>query len=301
MMNLFANRRFLLIALVFLLLTWVMFVTSRERAHEGKIEYFFNSAMAPLESIFNYFGRVVDDSWRTVTQLARLKVDNERLQKELERLKVRQIGLDNLKAENERLRRTLDFQNSQPHQMVAAEIIAVNPSNWSRTLTINKGASSGLKRNMAVISPQGVVGRIIEVRADTAEVVLLSDPREGNFIGGIVKRTQNMVIVTGGGGYLGQCTVKPAVDNFFTDLKVNDLIVTAETSDLFPRGIPIGRIVKVSRGPNNMVYKAILRASVNLNRIQTVYVVKQKHDPPLPPPEPESIPAPGNTTSPGGE
>lgn len=277
-MHWFANRRFLIIALIFLLLTWVMFVTSRERAGEGKVEYFFNTAMAPLESIFSYCGIVIHDSWKTVTHLAQLKVENDLLRKEIERLRTRQLGLEQLQKENEELREAAGFVKAQAHEMVAAEVISVNPSNWSRTLTINRGKNDGLKKNMAVISPQGVVGRIMEVRDNTAEVILLTDPRDGNYIGGMVKRTQNMVIVTGGGGYLGECTVKPAVDNFFTDLKNNDIIITAATSDLFPKGIPIGRVVKVSYGPNKMVTKAILQPMVKLNKLHTVFVIKEKRD-----------------------
>lgn len=294
-MHLFANRRFLIIALIFLLLTWVMFVTSRERAGEGRVEYFFNTAMAPLESIFNYCGMVIYESWKTVTRLAQLKVENDLLRKEIEQLKTRQLVLEQLQRENEQLRQAAGFVSAQSHDMVAAEVISINPSNWSRTLTINRGKHDGLKKNMAVISPQGVVGRILEVRDYTAEVILLTDPRDGNYIGGMVKRTQNMVIVTGGGGYLGECTVKPAVDNFFSDLKENDIIVTAATSDLFPKGIPIGRVVKVSQGPNKMVHKAILQPMVKPNQLHAVYIIKQKHDPVLP------VSESSETTPPGGK
>lgn len=280
-MHLFANRRFLTIALIFLLLTWAMFVTSRERAHESKVEYFFNTAVAPLESILTHLSRLTDDSWKTISELSRLKSDNEQLRRQVALFQARQMGLDDLRAENQRLREALGFQNIQSHDMVAAEIIAVNPSNWNRTLTINKGENAGLRRNMAVITPQGVVGRIMEVRSKTAEIILLSDSREDNSIGGVIARTQSMVIVAGGGDYLGQCTVRPAVDSFFSDIKENDLIVTAATSDFFPRGIPIGRIAKVNYGHNQMVDKAILEPEVKLNRMQTVYVIKIKHDLPI--------------------
>lgn len=251
-------------------------MTSRKRTAESGIEYFFNTAITPLENLFNYFGRIMDDGWRTVTGLARLKVENDRLRAEIKELKASQLGLNALKGENRRLRESLNFQNGQSNRMVAAEIIAVNPSNWRKTYLIDKGSDFGIRKNMAVISPRGVVGRIGEVRDNSAEVILLTDPREGNFIGGIVARNQNMVIMTGGGNSLGQCTVKPAVDNYFLDLKKNDLVVTAEISDRFPSGIPIGRIVSVKSGANNLVYKAFLKPMVNLGKIQIVYVITRK-------------------------
>jgi rod shape-determining protein MreC len=281
--QLFVNKRFLFIALLFLVVTWVMYVSSHPRVGEGKAEYFFNTAMVPLESTFNYFGGVVNNSWRTVTKLSQLKVENERLHREIDHLRIHQLGLDALKTENDRLRNALNFQTSQPNELISAEIIAVNPSNWNQTIIINRGQDFQLKKNMAVITPKGVVGRIGEVRAKTAEVILITDPREGNFIGGVVARTRNLVIINGGGQYRGECTVQPAVDSYFMDLKQKDLIVTAETSEIFPRGLPIGRIVYVNQASNKMVSKASLKPAVHLGDLHMVYVLKNKRDLPVNP------------------
>ncbi len=278
MFQLFANRRFLIIALVFLLITWVMFVSSHQRSQEGKIEYFFNTAMIPVESIFNYLSGMVENSWNTITTLAQLKNENEKLKTEINDLRVRQIGLDALKSENDRLRLALDFQKTQTNELLSAEVIAVNPSNWNQTITINRGHNNKIKKNMAVITPQGVVGRIGEVRANTAEVILITDPREGNFIGGVIKRTRNLVIINGGGRFRGECTVQPAVESYFMDLKKKDLIITAETSEIFPRGLPVGRIVFVDKTINNMVSKAYLKPVVNLGKLQMVYIITNKKD-----------------------
>lgn len=278
MFQLFVNKRFLFIALLFLVVTWVMYVTSHPRASEGKVEYFFNTAMVPMESTFNYFGSIVNNSWKTITRLSQLKAENDRLHREIDHLRIRQLGLNSLKSENQRLRRALNFQSSQPNELISAEIIAANPSNWNQTLTINRGEDCHLKKNMAVITPQGVVGRIGEVRFHTAEVILITDPREGNFVGGVVARTRNLVIIQGGGQYRGECTVQPAIDSYFMDLKQNDLIVTAETSEIFPRGLPIGRVVYVNKASNKMVSKASLKPAVHLGNLQMVYVIKSKRD-----------------------
>lgn len=255
-----------------------MYVSSHQRAKEGKIEYFFNTAMVPIESIFNFFGTTVDNSWSTITKLAQLKKENDLLRAEINTLKVYQIGLNALKTENDRLRAALNFQVNQTNDLISAEIISVNPNNWNQTITINRGYNYHLKKNMAVITPYGVVGRIGEVRNTTAEVVLITDARDGNTIGGVVARTRNMVFVNGGGQFRGECTVRPAVESYFMDIKKNDLILTAETSEIFPRGLPIGRIVYVKKTINNMVTKASLRPVVNLGKLQLVYVIKKKKD-----------------------
>ncbi len=278
MFHLFTNRRFLLIALIFLLITWVMFVSSQEKIGEGKIHYFFNSAMIPLESVLNSIGEIVSQSWETITTLSTLKAENERLKAEIGILKAHQKGLDSLEAENRRLRDALQYMDSQPHELVPAEIISVNPNNWNHTVVINKGRNFQITKNMAVITSKGVVGRIGTVREKTAEVILMTDPRDGNTIGGIVSRTGNMVIVSGGGQYRGACSVKPAVDSYFINIKTGDLIVTSETSEIYPRGIPIGTISHINKVANNLVSKASLKPAVNLGLLQTVYVIKVKRD-----------------------
>jgi rod shape-determining protein MreC len=195
-------------------------------------------------------------------------------------LKTRQIGLDNLNAENQRLRAALQFQSSQLAELISVEVISGNPNNWNSTLVINKGRNYQLEKNMAVIAPNGVVGRIGEVRATTAVVILITDPRQGNIIGGVVKRTQDMTLITGG-GRRGQCMIEPAIDYYFSDLRKNDLVVTASTSEVFPRGLPIGRVVGIDKRRNKMVTSAYLKPVVDLNKLQILYVIKSKNDTPM--------------------
>jgi rod shape-determining protein MreC len=281
LLQIFKNKKFILFfGVIFLLITWVMFVTSQDRKEESKVEFFLNSAIAPLEKAFSYSSKAMGESWQTLAELGRLKVENQKLKAELSLLKTRQLGYTNLELENEHLRDALQFEKSQISDLVSAEIIAVNPSNWSYTFLINKGLKQGLKKGLAVISPEGVVGRLGEVRGGTAEVILVSDPREGNYFGGTVKRTNNMVIVRGGGDNRGQCTINPAIDSYFYDLKKNDLIVTSDASEKFPSGVPIGKVIAVNEGNNKMAYQALIKPVVNLGKLQFVYVVKMIKRPP---------------------
>ena len=279
-----------------------MFVSSHERVGEGKVEYFLHTAMAPLENFFHQTGKISADSWNTISRLSRLKADNDKLRREIGVLKTKQLELSATKSENRRLRASLGFVAEQPHQLIAAEIIAVNPTNFNQTIIINKGRDSGIKKTMAVITPEGVVGRISEVHSNTAEIITITDPRQGNIIGGVVSRTRNMVIVSGGGLQRGTCTVQPAGDSYFIDLKKKDRIFTAETSDIFPRGLPIGRIVTISKEPKKMIYQAHLKPAVNFNRLNMVYVIKVKKDLPLPlvETEPTASKSPVTTPNPGG-
>jgi rod shape-determining protein MreC len=306
LLQIFKNKKFLLfMGVIFLLITWVMFVTSQDRQEESKVEFFLNSAITPLEKAFSYSSKTVNDSWQTLTELGRLKVENQKLRTELNLLKTRQLSYASLELENEHLRAALQFEKNQIDELISAEIIAVNPSNWSYTFVINKGAKDGIKKGLAVVSPEGVVGRTGEVRNGSAEVILVSDPREGNYFGGTVKRTNNMVIVRGGGDIRGGCTINPAIDSYFYDLKKDDLIVTSDASEKFPSGMSIGKVVAVNKGSNKMAYQALIKPTVKLSKLQFVYVVKMintvpahlKHQSSYQPPVNPEPPAPEATAS----
>lgn len=269
-------------AVIFLLITWVMFVTSRGRVTESKCEYFLNTAIAPLENLFSFSSKAISDGWKNLSELAHLKVENQKLRAKLYQLQTRQLSYAILKEENDRLRDALRFEKNQIHQLVTAEIIAVSPNNWNYTFVINKGSRHGLQKGLAVISPEGVVGRIGEVRKNSAEVILISDAREGNYIGGVVQRTNNMVIVRGGGATRGLCTINPAIDSYFFDLKKNDLIITSDASEKFPSGIPIGRVTVVNKSSNKLAHQALIKPVVQLGKLKFVYVVKMIKRPPEP-------------------
>jgi rod shape-determining protein MreC len=284
LLQIFKNKKFLLfIGLIFLLITWVMFTTSHSQRAESKAEYLLNSVFTPLEQVFSYSSKTVNDSWKTIAELGRLKVINQKLRAELDLLKVRLLSYANLEAENQKLRDALRFEQSQIHRLIAAEIIAVSPNNWDYTFVINKGANYGIQKGWAVISPDGVVGRVGAVRSGSAEVILVTDAREGNYVGGVLKRTNNLVIVRGGGDNRGECTINPAIDSYFFNLKKGDLIVTSAASEKFPSGIPIGKVNAINKGSNKMVYRAMIKPIVNLGKLQFVYVVKMK------PRKPENI------------
>lgn len=278
MNQLITNRRFVCVTIIFLVLTWFMFATSREREREGALEYFFNTAMIPLEKTFNWCGSLIGGGWNNVLEMKRFKNENALLREKVAYLETRQSNMEWLETENGRLRDGLGFAASPLNNLIAVETLAVNPSNWGSTLTINKGEEDGISRNMAVISPFGVVGRVLDVRSNTSDIILINDPREGNTIGGIVQRNNTMVIVDGGGTLLGECTIRPVIDNFFTDLKLGDIVTTAQISEIFPQGLVIGKVVGIEQGANKMAFRAVLEPIVDLGKLQTLYVVQKKNE-----------------------
>ncbi len=277
--HLFNNKKLLILGVIILLLFWIMFVTADHKSNEGSIEYFLHSAVDPLENGLSLMIGFFQKNIKNILEFHHTQGENKKLKKINNYLLTKQLQFDALKSENKRLRKALEFKNTQTHDLIVAEVIAINPTNWSATLTINRGRNLNIKKNMAVIVPEGVIGRINEVRDYSAEVILITDPRQGNIIGGIIARTKALVLISGKGKQNRFCLVQPAGDSHFTDLKKNDLVTTAENSDIFPRGLPIGRVVKLNKRSEKVINQALIKPIANLTKLQHVYIVRMKQDP----------------------
>lgn len=262
------SRRLLIGGAVFLALTCLIFFTSHERARQSLPERFLHGAVAPLQKLVGGVADFAGDTVKTVRELGRLHRDNERLRKQVARLEAEKEELEFYRRENIRLRAALGFQERRPLDLLAADVIAYNPGNWLSTLTIDKGANSGLKRDMPVISRLGVVGRLRAVRATSSDVLLISDPRAP--VAGVIERTREQVRVEGRPD--GLCTVTPYGRG--VKLRVGDRVVTWNGSEYFPEGLIIGRIIKVEKDLYGVSTQGVLQTAVDLGRVEDAYVVR---------------------------
>ena len=196
--------------------------------------------------------------------------ENLQLRQALQQARVKVLEQQALAARSAQLERVLDLRQRTPLRTVAANVIAGDATGIFRTLTIDKGSSSGLRKDMAVIAPAGVVGRIVEPPSlYAAKVQLLIDKEAG--AGAIIERSGV------GGVVVGQDRDnEPPLDLQFvsnlSDAKVGDRLVTSGLDSIFPRGITIGTLVKVEKGVG--LYKRIAVApAVDFAEIGTVLIV----------------------------
>ncbi|NLW56370.1 MAG: rod shape-determining protein MreC, partial [Firmicutes bacterium] len=183
-----AHKKVILVvlALFFLVITGLMFYSSQENEKGIWAEKIFRMILYPFQKAFYYITSFVAETWETLTELASLHRENDELQKNLSRLTAELSQLEQLRAENERLREMLQFKVSSELELVPTEVIARNPSNQNATFIIDKGKNHGFTRNMPVITEQGVAGRLLNVGPFSAEVILLVDPRAGNSMSGVI-------------------------------------------------------------------------------------------------------------------
>jgi len=169
--------------------------------------------------------------------------ESRQLRAELEEAQLRLHGLEARAGYTDELEALLGLKQSEPEApLVAARVIAASPAAATRTLLIDRGASDGIRVNMAVLTPRGVVGKVVAVFPSTAQVLLISDQKSG--VGVRIEGTELAGVVTGTGGvdcrldYIpNEETVSPGAE-----------LITSGQDQLFPPGLPVGRVVSVRPG-----------------------------------------------------
>jgi rod shape-determining protein MreC len=207
----------------------------------------------------------VRDAWENYFALQDIRRDNETLTSEMERLQVTLQQERALAARTEKLQQLLDLRTQTPLATTAAEIIGGSPSPDFRTVTLGKGTRDGLKRDMAVIAPAGVVGRVIMPSRDAAKVQLLIDRNAA--AGAMVERSRAQGIVIG----TGTDRLRMEYASSSADIRVGDRVVTSGIDGIYPKGFTIGQIESIMRGPDSPVI--VIRPAVDFSALEDVLVV----------------------------
>jgi rod shape-determining protein MreC len=153
--------------------------------------------------------------------------------------------------------------------MVGARVIGASPGTASVTIDIDRGQRDGIKRNMGVITPDGVVGKVIEAYANTAQVLLLTDKDSG--VGALLEDSRIQSPVGGTGEPLLVMKYVPNDDN----VNNGERVVTSGMDRIFPRDLPVGTIVEIK--PGNPFKQIRVRPAANLERLEEVIVLLTLH------------------------
>jgi rod shape-determining protein MreC len=204
--------------------------------------------------------------WGGYIGLRHAKTENEQLRRELSEM---QVTLQEQRALAERTRgleKLLEMRGEVPLKTAAADIIGAAATPDFRTVTIDKGSTSGLKTDMAVISPLGVVGRIVVPSARSAKVQLLVDRNAA--AGALIERSRAQGVVVGGGEDRLQMDYVSEV----SDVVAGDVVVTSGIDGIYPKGFLIGRVEAVVKSGG--AYRRItIKPSVDFRSIEEVLVV----------------------------
>jgi rod shape-determining protein MreC len=195
----------------------------------------------------------------------------ENLSQENQRLKIENQVLTEYKYEALRLQKILDFQkqNNDGFEFVAARVIARSPNNWYNYLVIDRGLEDGIEKDMPVISPQGLVGRVATVSRNSAQVTLITDREMA--VGAIVQKNREAKGIVEG---LGKNTsLSMANIPYYSSIRKGDQIITSGLSSLYPKGIVIGKVNSISKEPSGLLLLARVKPAVDFDKLEEVLVI----------------------------
>jgi rod shape-determining protein MreC len=204
--------------------------------------------------------------WTGYLDLRRVGEENAALRQELQALQIRLQEERAMAQRTQDLRQLLELRQRAELETTAAEIIAAGASPEFRTVTLDKGSADGLVADMAVISPGGVVGRVILSSPRAAKVQLLVDRNAA--AGAVVERSRAQGVVVGVGADGLRMDYVPGT----ADVKAGDLVVTSGIDGIYPKGFVIGTVQTVDRGPGTY-HEIRIRPAVDFSRIEEVLVV----------------------------
>jgi rod shape-determining protein MreC len=260
------HRPILLLAAVLLLQVLLLAFQIKRGRDIRLIRIWSVEAMTPLQRAGTWFGATLHNGWKGYVDLRHARDENENLRQELARLQIRNEQLESRSQEQERLEKLLNFREAYPSvPNLAAEVIGANADASSQTLYINRGQGDGLRRNMGVITPAGVVGKILEVFPGTSQVLLMSDSDSG--IGAMLAPSRTHGVVKGTGGSLLR------MDYVVNDEKVTpgEAIVTSGDDRIFPKDLPVGTAAGAQ--PGNPFQSISVKPVVRLDRLEEVIVL----------------------------
>jgi rod shape-determining protein MreC len=210
------------------------------------------------------------DALATRGQLLR---ENEQLRRENQQIRLQLVQAGEAARENERLRQLFGWQRQQPRKYKLANVVLREPANWWRAVQIDLGSRDGVRENLPVLTPEGLVGRTAAVSLTRSQVVLLGDPN-CKVAARVINDSRDTGVISASGvldtglvvlGYLPrQATVKPG-----------QTVVTSGLGELFPKDIPIGTIVDSQAVEFGLYTTARVKLAANLGALEQVWVLME--------------------------
>jgi rod shape-determining protein MreC len=260
------HRSLFLLGGVVLLQVLLLAVQIKRDSQGRLIRVWTVGAVSPFERAGAHGIGSLRGIWNHYFALQNASRENEDLKRENDALKLQITQLQSKAAEADRLAGLLKFrQTNVDVPMVSARVIGGGADSASQTIYLDRGERDGIRKNMGVITPDGVVGKVIESYKDTAQVLLLTDKDSG--VGAMLAETGIQKPIGGTGESLLVMKYVPNED----DVTTGQHVVTSGMDRIFPRDLPVGTIADIKAG--NPFKQIHVRPAANLERLQEVFVL----------------------------
>jgi len=270
-------RRPTLILIVVLSLLFVLMSVSNQTRYVGETRTMFERTVmtifSPVPKFVNWVGGTLQDVHYGYLDMRRAVNENLELRRKVaslttENLKLRQSGSD-----MRRLRSLLAYSEQFDFQTSMAQTIMLDTAGRFKSIVIDRGSADGVEVNDIIANANGLIGRVVLTTKDLAKVQLVTD--NNCSVGSLVERTRRQGVVRGNGGSIVQMFDIPSL----ADVQPGDRVLTAGIDGIFPKGIPIGTVVRSE--PGQSLFKTVtVRPSVDFGTIEEVIVIHTRKIPP---------------------
>ena len=228
-------------------------------------------AISPLERGLVWIRNSTGGVWHNYFYLRGVRAENRELKQQIEDMRLEQVRLTEDAAQAHRLQALLAFKEQYVSKTVAAQVIGSSGSDLSRVIFIDKGENAGIRRDMAVITADGIVGKVLLVYPSVSQVLLISDQSSG--VGAILEKSRLQGVLR------GTVTGEVALEKVMSDQQVQEgeKVLTSGGDQIFPKGLPVGTIGKVGSG-KDLFLNIKIRPAANLSKLEEVLVLVEKQD-----------------------
>ncbi len=227
------------------------------------------AAQAPVVAISSSIAGGIRHIWKGYIWMVGARAENQRLQEAVRRLLLSNGTYEQIRKENERLRRLVSLTESLPYESLSARVIARTPSFLSNVIYIGRGSKDGVRANEPVISGDGVVGRTVLVSARQSQVQLITNPDAS--VGAILESSRTPGVLRGTGDFLLDLNYIAHT----VPVSVGDIVLSSGLDGIFPKGLVIGKVVDSQKGKG--VFRSIkVEPAVDLIRLEEVAVLQVK-------------------------
>ena len=223
------------------------------------------TVFSPFEQGFHSVVEGTAQTWDAIHVLWADQNENQTLGSQLVVARARIQELSEKAAEVDRLRALLEFKSQIPYRSLAAEVIASSPGMGSTVVSINRGQSSGVTPDLPVVTPEGVVGKIVAVYPHTAQVLLITDPSCG--VGCLLEDSRTQGVLKGGGQE--QCYLDYVMDE--ESVPKGETVLTSGLDQVYPKGLLVGYVAGAKDG--NIYKRIVVKPAVPLSRLENVLIL----------------------------
>jgi rod shape-determining protein MreC len=241
-------------------------------AHDTRlIRIWAVGTVTPVERCLVWIENSSGNLWHNYFYLRGVRAENRQLKEQIEQMRLEQVRLNEDAAQAHRLQNLLAFKEQFVAKTVAAQVIGSSGADSSRVIYIDKGENAGIARDMAVITADGIVGKVLMVWPSLSQVLLINDQSSG--VGAILEKSRLQGVLR------GTATGEVELEHIMKDEDVTpgETILTSGGDQIFPKGLHVGTVAKVEKG-KDVFLSVKIRPSASLSKLEEVLVLVEKQE-----------------------